>query len=61
MKHSAPSPWDFSCPPYDQRSSIFMNAGTHHGVGKRQPVGTEKHSDKGPIDKHSHCKNPGQP
>lgn len=31
--------WDFRCPQYDQRSSNFINAGTHYGVGHRQPVG----------------------
>lgn len=35
------SPWDFRCPQYDQRSSNFVNAGTHYGVGHRQPVGHE--------------------
>lgn len=33
------SPWDFSCPQYDQRSSNFVNAGTHYGVGFKTPVG----------------------
>lgn len=33
------SPWDFTCPEYDQRSSCFVNAGTHYGVGINQPVG----------------------
>lgn len=33
------SPWDFTCPQYDQRSSSFVNAGTDYGVGKNQPVG----------------------
>jgi hypothetical protein len=33
------SPWDFSQPPYDERSSCYVNAGTHHGVGHKQPVG----------------------
>lgn len=33
------SPWDYRCPQYDQRSSNFVNAGTHYGVGLRQPVG----------------------
>lgn len=33
------SPWDFTCPQYDQRTSNFINAGTHYGVGHRQPVG----------------------
>jgi len=36
---SVKSPWDFRCPQYDQRSSNFVNAGTHYGVGHRQPVG----------------------
>lgn len=35
------SPWDFRCPQYDQRSSNFVNAGTHYGVGFTQPVGHE--------------------
>jgi len=35
------SPWDFRCPQYDQRSSNFINAGTHYGVGINQPVGHE--------------------
>ena len=33
------SPWDFRCPQYDERSSCFVNAGTHYGIGHRQPVG----------------------
>lgn len=33
------SPWDFRCPQYDQRSSNFVNAGTHYGVGIKQPIG----------------------
>jgi len=35
------SPWDFRCPQYDERSSSFVNAGTHYGVGHKQPVGRE--------------------
>lgn len=35
------SPWDFSCPQYDERSSCFVNSGTNYGVGSRQPVGHE--------------------
>jgi len=34
-----PNVWDFSCPQYDERSSNFINAGTHYGVGHTQPVG----------------------
>ena len=33
------SPWDFTCPDYDERSSCYVNAGSHYGVGHRQPVG----------------------
>lgn len=33
------NPWDFTAPCYDQRTSNFVNAGTHYGVGHRQPVG----------------------
>jgi hypothetical protein len=43
------SPWDFRCPQYDERSSNFVNAGTHYGVGHRQPVGTEKHNNKNGV------------
>jgi hypothetical protein len=38
-KDGVKSPWDFTCPQYDQRSSNFVNAGTHYGVGIKQPVG----------------------
>ena len=38
-KDSIGSPWDFCCPQYDQRSSSFINAGTHYGTAMRQPVG----------------------
>lgn len=33
------SPWNFDQPPYDERSSCYVNAGTNYGVGHRQPVG----------------------
>lgn len=33
------SPWSFECPPYDERSSCYINAGTNYGSGHRQPVG----------------------
>lgn len=36
------SPWDFTAPPYDERSSCFISAGDHYGVGHRQPVGKFK-------------------
>lgn len=45
------SPWDYRCPQYDERSSCFVNAGTHYGIGHAQPVGKYSASDmtKGPI------------
>ena len=36
-----PNPWEATCPQYDQRSSNFVNVGTHYGVGINQPVGHE--------------------
>lgn len=33
------SPWNFDQPPYDERSSCYVNAGSHYGVGHKQPVG----------------------
>ena len=38
-KDGVNSPWDFRCPPYDQRHSNFVKAGTSYGVGVKQPVG----------------------
>lgn len=35
------SPWDFSCPQYDQRSSCFVKAGTDYGTGVAQPIGSK--------------------
>lgn len=43
------SPWNFDQPEYDERTSCYINAGSHHGVGKRQPVGSEKHNMKNAI------------
>lgn len=40
-KDGKKTPWDFTCPQYDQRSSCFVNAGTNYGVGYKQPVGRE--------------------
>jgi hypothetical protein len=40
-KDGKKSPWDFTCPQYDERTSCFLNAGTHYGVGHKQPVGHE--------------------
>lgn len=33
------SPFNFDCPQYDERSSCYVNAGSHYGVGHKQPVG----------------------
>ena len=38
-KDGVNSPWDYRCPQYDQRSSSFVNPGTHYGVGINQPIG----------------------
>lgn len=35
------SSWNFRCPSYDERTSCYVNAGSHHGIGHRQPVGHE--------------------
>jgi hypothetical protein len=35
------SPWNYDAPQYDQRSSCYVNAGTHYGTGYKQPVGHE--------------------
>lgn len=42
-KEKKKSPWDFTCPIYDERTSCYTNAGSHYGVGFRNPVG---HTDK---------------
>jgi hypothetical protein len=48
-KEGKNSPWDYTCPKYDERSSCFVNAGTHYGVGHNQPVGSEKHTASGGV------------
>jgi hypothetical protein len=35
------SPWNFDAPTYDERTSCYVNAGTHYGVGVNQPVGRQ--------------------
>jgi hypothetical protein len=40
-KNGKPPFWSHTCPQYDERSSCFVNAGTHYGVGHKQPVGHE--------------------
>ena len=48
-EESKKSPWNFDQPPYDERSSCYVNAGSHWGVGHRQPMGSLKHTSAGPI------------
>lgn len=40
------SPWDFRCPPYDERTSSYISAGNHYGVGYKQPVGRKGNPSK---------------
>lgn len=46
---SIKSPWNFDAPEYDHRSSCYVNAGSHYGVGHRQPVGTSLHNMGGKV------------
>jgi len=34
------NPLEFTQPKYDERSSVFINAGTEMGSGKTQPIGS---------------------
>lgn len=36
---SKKSPFNFDQPHYDERSSCYVNAGSHHGVGHKNPIG----------------------
>jgi hypothetical protein len=45
----AKNPWDFDQPEYDERSSCYVNAGSHYGLGHRQPVGSKQYSSKGGV------------
>ena len=38
-KENGKNVWDFRCPPYDKRTSCYVDAGTHYGVGYTNPVG----------------------
>jgi hypothetical protein len=38
-KHKGKTPWNFQAPSYDERTSCYMDAGTHYGVGYNNPVG----------------------
>ena len=50
-------PWECKQPQYDERSSCFVNTGTHYGVGHRQPVGHEgdpaQHASTLPTDRRN--------
>lgn len=41
------NPWNFDQPPYDERTSCYVGAGTNYGVGHAQPVGKFKASGYG--------------
>lgn len=43
------SPWNFDAPPYDERSSCYVNTGSHYGVGHTQPIGSKEHKTASPI------------
>lgn len=43
------NPWNFDQPEYDERTSCYVNAGSHYGVGHRQPVGKFNASNKGGV------------
>lgn len=45
------TPWSYSQPHYDQRSSCFVNVGVDYGVGHTNPVGTKSVSMKGEVPK----------
>lgn len=40
------SPWNFTAPHYDERSSCYVSAGSNYGVGVRTPTGTINHEAK---------------
>ena len=40
-KQRKPSPWNYRAPPYDERTSCYVDAGGHYGVGYTNPVGHE--------------------
>lgn len=45
------APWNQVQPEYDDRTSCYVNVGSHYGVGKNQPVGSLSHSMKGEVPK----------
>lgn len=57
---SIKSPWNFDCPPYDERSSCYVNAGSHQGVGHKNPIGhkdgVKQHVPAMPMGRHKTMK-----
>lgn len=41
--------WNFEQPPYDERSSCYVNAGCKRGVGHTQKIGKEKAVPSGAV------------
>ena len=37
-------PWTYDAPHYDKRSSHYMSAGDNYGIGHKQPIGKDKHT-----------------
>lgn len=33
------TPWNFTAPCYDERTSCYVDAGSHYGIGHKNPVG----------------------
>lgn len=33
------SPWDYRAPLYDERTSCYVDAGSHYGIGHKNPIG----------------------
>ena len=59
-KHNGTFPWSWKAPSYDNRTSSSISAGDDYGIGRKQPVGTEKCSsmESGPIPQHSRSFSP---
>jgi hypothetical protein len=38
-KNKQKTSWDYRAPAYDERSSCYVDAGTHYGIGYNNPVG----------------------
>ena len=40
-KNKQSTSWDYRAPAYDERTSCYVDAGTHYGIGFNNPVGHE--------------------